>query len=174
MFDRVCSAVLLVLLAPLLTLIAALIKLDSRGPVLFRQTSEGAAGLLFTKLKFRTMVHGQPAGKRVTAVGGWLRSLSLDDLPQLLNVLRGEMSLVGPSALWFATPARVRSLDPWGGASRMKPGMTGWAQLHGLHREARSTAHDLYYVENWSMGLDLRIILRTVLPGWFSRSANGS
>ena len=164
-------------------LIALAIKLDSPGPVLFRQKRRGAKDRPFDLLKFRSMYVDQsdPLGRqltragdpRVTRVGRFLRRTSLDELPQLINVLRGEMSLVGPrphplSAKAGGIPYR-ETVENYLVRQRVKPGITGWAQVNGwrgptdtVEQLRQRVAHDLYYVENWSLNLDLIILLRTV------------
>ena len=185
LFDRVSSAVFILLTLPLLLVIAAIIKLDSRGPVLFRQEREGLNGVPFTMLKFRTMfwqpqadqsVQATQGDRRVTRSGYWLRRFSLDELPQLLNVLRGEMSVVGPRPHLATTRAGSRLFSEvvphYQARHRMKPGLTGWAQVQGLRGETRTerdiadrVQQDLYYIDHWSLGLDLRIIVRTIMQG---------
>jgi exopolysaccharide biosynthesis polyprenyl glycosylphosphotransferase len=176
-FDLAISAVSLALLSPLLLLLAALVRADSRGPVLFRQQRVGLDGKPFTMVKFRTMVAGSDrmdaqAGlgvkndPRRTRVGAILRKTSLDELPQLFNVLRGEMSLVGPR------PERVRYVEEFGASvpkyldrHRVKTGVTGWAQVNGLRGNTsieERVKYDLYYVENWSLVFDIKILLRTI------------
>jgi putative colanic acid biosynthesis UDP-glucose lipid carrier transferase len=160
---------------------ALAIKLDSRGPVLFRQNRVGFNGNIFQVLKFRTMTHApEPDGElpqarrndsRVTRIGKILRRTSLDELPQLVNVLRGDMSLVGPRP--HAVPHDeyfAARINGYLGRHRMQPGITGWAQVNGLRGETetlgkmqRRVDHDLAYIEDWSLLLDLRIILRTLL-----------
>ncbi len=191
-FDRVLSAVLLLLGFPLMSIIAASIKLSSPGPVLFRQAREGLDGVPFTMVKFRTMTHDEAADQsvqatrrdaRVTPVGYWLRRTSLDELPQLFNVLRGDMSLVGPRPHYAATCAGTRLfrdvVPGYAARHRMKPGLTGWAQVQGLRGETRTeqqitdrVAHDLYYIENWSFGFDLKILFRTLKQEVLGRSDN--
>ena len=192
-FDRVASALFLLLALPAMALIAVLIKLDTRGPVLFRQDREGLNGTPFTMLKFRTMrcrpdndewVQATPNDGRVTRVGYWLRRYSLDELPQLWNVLRGEMSLVGPRPHLATTRAGNRLFSDvvphYQARHRMKPGLTGWAQMQGLRGETRTeqeiverVAQDLYYIDNWSLGLDLRIIWHTLRHEIVSSSGRG-
>ena len=168
---------------PLMLIVALVIKLDSRGPVLFRQKRLGANNLPFNLLKFRTMYVEQtdPLGQqltragdpRVTRVGRFLRMTSLDELPQLINVLRGEMSLVGPRPHALAASAAgvsyARAISDYPIRHRVKPGMTGWAQVNGWRGETttieqirRRVEHDLYYIENWSLTLDLLILGRTI------------
>ena len=139
------------------------------GPVLFRQQRPGLDGRLFTALKLRTMTiaadrSGRPLSdaERLTRLGHWLRTLSIDELPQLWNVLRGDMSLVGPR------PLLVEYLDRYtpGQAKRheVRPGLTGWAQVHGRNEVEWETrlALDAWYVDHWSLALDLRILWRSV------------
>jgi exopolysaccharide biosynthesis polyprenyl glycosylphosphotransferase len=176
-FDIAASAILLLLLSPLLLLIALAIRLESAGGVLFRQQRAGLDGRRFTMYKFRSMVTGaehmdSQAGlgirndPRRTAVGSLLRKLSLDELPQLLNVLRGDMSLVGPR------PERLSYVEKFGEAvpryldrHRVKTGMTGWAQVNGLRGDTsieERVRYDLYYIEHWSFAFDIKILLRTI------------
>lgn len=181
--DLLLGSALCVLLLPLMALIALAIRLDSPGPVLFRQHRHGWNNREFEVIKFRTMRWAPQSGTlaqttrgddRITRVGRWLRRTSLDELPQLWNVLRGEMSLVGPRP--HAVDMRTEDLlgheivDEYPHRHRVRPGMTGWAQVHGS-RGATETADqvrrrvelDLYYAENWSVLLDLRILFRTLI-----------
>lgn len=185
--EDVClAAVLLVLFAPLMFVIAVAIKLDSRGPVLFRQARYGFNNERITVLKFRSMRHQPAAGfcqatvadPRITRLGGFLRRNSLDELPQLINVLAGTMSLVGPRP----HPAElneqyVRLIDGYSGRHRVKPGITGWAQIKGwrgqtdtLEKMRVRIEHDISYIENWTLWLDLRILFISAFGGW--RGAN--
>ncbi len=180
--DRVVAAAALVLLAPLLTAIAILIRVTSPGPVLHRRHVFGLHGVAFDALKFRTMVvnadellRAQPElwaafianskirnDPRVTRVGRVLRKLSLDELPQLFNVLRGQMSLVGPRMI---APDEA---DKYGAALHkrlsVKPGMTGLWQVHGRQETdyAQRIELDLQYIDQWSLWLDVIILLKTV------------
>jgi len=170
------SAVALVVLAPLLALIALAIKLDSRGPILFVQDRAGLAGRRFALLKFRTM---HPAWRtssewvgdndgRITRIGRWLRRSRFDELPQLVNILRGDMNLVGPR------PHPVCNVDlflaniPYYSLRALvRPGLTGWAQVkqgyaNGLDEEIEKMRYDLYYIKHMSASLDLRILFDTV------------
>ena len=184
-FDLLVAALALVLAAPAMAAIALAIGLDSPGPVLFRQERVGEGGRRFQMLKFRTMVVGaqererelaqgdddggpptfekRPDDPRVTRVGRVLRRWSLDELPQLLNVLRGDMSLVGPRP---ELPWLVEQYEPWQRKRFAVPqGMTGWWQVNGRSRRADHDLRaedDLYYIRNWSLWLDLRILARTV------------
>jgi exopolysaccharide biosynthesis polyprenyl glycosylphosphotransferase len=184
LFDIVVSLLLLLLLSPLLLVLALLIRRDSPGPALYRAERMGENGRLFKMYKFRTMVQDadrrweeiafrRPDGKlnfkfpddpRITRMGQWLRRTSLDELPQLLNVLRGDMSLVGPRP---ELPMIVREeYEPWQWSRFTVPqGMTGWWQIirRGFEHQHLCTADDLYYIQNYSLMLDIRILVRTVL-----------
>jgi exopolysaccharide biosynthesis polyprenyl glycosylphosphotransferase len=182
-FDRTFAAVSLVLLAPLMATIALGVRLSSPGPTLFRQRRVGRDGHVFDVLKFRTMREpgratqfelprgvapgGIEGEDRRTSFGRVLRDSSLDELPQLINVLRGDMSIVGPRP---ERPEYVErfSLEVarYGDRHRVKSGITGWAQVHGLRGQtsiADRVEWDNYYIQNWSLGLDLRILALTVL-----------
>ncbi len=180
--DKALAAGLLCLFGPLMLLIALLIKLDSRGPVLFVQERFGFNNRVIRVLKFRSMYSemGDATGARqtvrddprVTRVGRWLRASSLDELPQLINVLRGEMSLIGPRAhalrMKAAGSLYHEAVDAYFMRHRVKPGLTGWAQVHGLRGETdtmekarRRLEYDLWYIDNWSIWLDLKIVLAT-------------
>jgi exopolysaccharide biosynthesis polyprenyl glycosylphosphotransferase len=169
--DRVAAGLLLLVLSPLLLIIAVAIKLDSRGSILYSQNRVGQAGKLFRILKFRTMVTGAEHyglglsvaadDDRITRVGRLLRRLSLDELPQLFNVLAGHMSIVGPRPTLLDqveryTPRQALRL-------RCKPGITGWAQVSGRNSISweKRIELDIWYIEHWSLWLDLRIIART-------------
>ena len=178
--DVALAALALILLSPLLAIVALLVRLDSNGPVLFKQTRNGRNGRPFKIYKFRTMTvledgpvvqQARRGDKRVTRVGAWLRRTSIDELPQLLNVLKGDMSLVGPR------PHAVAHDDEYGRVIQnyalrhtVKPGITGWAQVNGSRGETPTIADmqrriefDVWYVRNWRPLLDLVIILRTVV-----------
>lgn len=179
------SLMMLIFLAPLMGLIALLVKVDSPGPVLFRQARVGKDGRKFVMLKFRTMKEGAeketgpvwaaPNDPRRTRVGRWLRRLSLDELPQLWNVFKGEMSLVGPRP---ERPDFVeqfeRRVPRYSRRHKVKSGMTGWAQVNGLRGNVsieERTKYDLYYVENWSLLLDLKILVKTAFEVFFHKGA---
>jgi Undecaprenyl-phosphate glucose phosphotransferase len=183
-FDVVLSALLLVAISPLMLAVALLVKVTSRGPVLFQQERVGLDGHAFQMLKFRTMRQGAEAegpqfatagDKRTTLVGGVLRRLSLDELPQLWNVFIGDMSLVGPRPERPVFIDQFRRRIPRYQLRHMvKSGMTGWAQIHGLRGDTsiqKRVEYDLYYIEHWSLLLDLRILARTVAFGFLSRNA---
>ncbi len=182
--DLVGSAVGLVILSPFLMLVAALIKLDSPGPALYAQERMGLDARPFWCLKFRSMradaekdgpgwtTEGDP---RVTRLGRLLRRFSIDELPQLINVFLGEMSLVGPRP---ERPVYVeqfrRSIPRYMDRHREKAGLTGWAQVNGLRGDtsiAERTKYDLWYIENWSLWLDFKIILRTLFDAFANRHA---
>jgi Undecaprenyl-phosphate glucose phosphotransferase len=166
--------------APVFLLIAIAIKLDSRGPVFFRQRRYGQNNKIFRIFKFRTMtvtedgavvVQATKNDARVTRVGRFLRRSSLDEIPQLLNVLLGDMSMVGPRPHAIAHDDDFAArLDLFSRRRRVKPGLTGWAQVNGFRGETKTLEsiqgrmqHDLYYIDNWSIWLDLEIVGRTIL-----------
>lgn len=174
--DVVISVVLLLLLSPVWLLIALVIKLDSRGPLFFKQERVGLDGIRFEMLKFRSMrtdaevktgpVWTKEGDARRTEVGKLLRKTSLDELPQLVNVLKGNMSLVGPrpERPFFVDQFRDK-IPKYLDRHRVKTGMTGWAQVNGLRGNTsleERIKYDLYYIENWSIALDIKILLRTL------------
>jgi lipopolysaccharide/colanic/teichoic acid biosynthesis glycosyltransferase len=174
--DRVAAAVLLVLLSPLLAAIAVWVLLDGGRPVLLAQERVGKDGKRFTMLKFRTMVpnalelaHGLtddpygvvPDDPRITKPGGLLRRTSLDELPQLWNVLVGQMSLVGPRPDLVEQAANYTDRDR--GRLAVEPGITGWSQVNGREEITwpERIEQDLWYIEHWSLALDAKILIRT-------------
>ena len=182
--DKVLATIILALVAPIMAVVAVLIKFDSPGPILFRQKRYGLNNELIEVLKFRTLYDDarDPNAERlcsgddprVTPIGSFLRRTMIDELPQFINVLRGEMSIVGPRP--HAVAAKAGGLlyrevvKYYDARHRMKPGITGWAQINGWRGETRTVeeidqrvAHDLHYIQNWSIRLDLTIILRTAL-----------
>jgi exopolysaccharide biosynthesis polyprenyl glycosylphosphotransferase len=183
--DVIGGIFLLLALWPVFLTIAFLIWREDRGPVFFRQLRMGLDGQPFLIWKFRTMVpdaeaftgprFATPNDPRATRVGGWLRRLSLDELPQLFNVLRGEMSLVGPRPERPEFVARFRERYPeYMSRHRVRSGMTGWAQVNDLRGQSsirRRIAYDLYYIDNWSLALDLKILWLTALRFWRHRHA---
>ncbi len=186
MLDIVGALAGLVLLAPVFALVALLIKRDSPGPVFYRQVRNGFNEEPFRILKFRSMVHvaddafvqAQAGDGRVTRIGRFIRRWSIDELPQLVNVLLGQMSLVGPRPHAAAHNSSVADqIANYACRHHVKPGITGWAQVHGLRGgtddEAmrRRVAHDLYYIQNWSPWLDIRILVRTVFSPEVYRNA---
>ena len=190
--DRILGGLILTLISPMLLAIALLIRLDSRGPVLFRQKRYGFNNELIEVLKFRTMYQEQSDANgeqltqrndpRITRIGAFLRRTSLDELPQFLNVMRGEMSIVGPRPHAISAKAGPllyqEAVKHYDSRHRVKPGITGWAQINGWRGETNTleqirkrVEHDLYYIEHWSIALDLRIIARTVIGGFTGRNA---
>jgi Undecaprenyl-phosphate glucose phosphotransferase len=187
--DRLVAGVLVVCLAPLMALIALAIRLDSPGPVLFVQDRFGFNNRRIPVRKFRTMVHDRPPEEgvpqarrddpRVTRVGRFLRRTSLDELPQLFNVLDGSMSLVGPRPHAVEHNEKYMALIAgYSARHNVKPGITGWAQVNGLRGETKTVdkmrarvACDIYYVEHWSLWFDLRILLRTLVIAWRQSTA---
>jgi len=173
LLDIVVSATALLFASPILVTAAVAIRLESRGPIIYRQRRSGLQGHEFDVLKLRTMVDGaehKGAGlainendPRITRVGALLRRTSLDELPNLVNVLRGEMSLIGPRP---TLPAQVAQYtERQRGRLALKPGITGWAQVNGRASLPWSERIelDLYYIEHRSLALDLQILRRTVL-----------
>ncbi len=180
LFDLAGAGVGVVLLSPLLAVVALLIKLDSPGPVFFRQERRGFNGEIFHIWKFRSMRVTESGHKmtqvrvgdsRITKIGRFIRSTSIDELPQLFNVLRGEMSLVGPRPHAVVHDDELgRQVATYAYRQRIKPGITGWAQVNGFRGETSTLAqvegrtwHDLYYIDNWSIFFDVWIVLLTVL-----------
>ncbi len=187
--DLVIGTLMLVILSPVMLLIAACIRADTPGPVLFRQARQGFNNNVFTVFKFRSMVDRPETDgevrqatrddKRVTRVGRVLRRTSLDELPQLFNVLRGEMSLVGPRPhavehnLYYAS-----LIDDYINRHKVQPGITGWAQVNGLRGETdtldkmqRRVQYDLAYIERWSVLFDIKIMILTAVTALFDRKA---
>ncbi len=183
--DIAVSSVVLVGFAPLMLLVAGLIKLTSRGPVFFTQERVGQDGGAFYVLKFRTMgvdaetesgpVFTTPGDTRPTSLGRFLRRYSIDELPQFINVLYGEMSIVGPrpERPFFVEQFR-REIPAYMARHHEKSGITGWAQVNGLRGDTsieERTRYDLYYVENWSLMFDIRIMVKTLFH-IFQRDSN--
>jgi Undecaprenyl-phosphate glucose phosphotransferase len=183
--DLFISSLLLVHFSPLMLLIALLVKLTSTGPVFYAQKRMGLDGRVFTMLKFRSMVHqaesasgpvwAVPDDARRTRFGRIIRNVSLDELPQLFNVLKGEMSLVGPR------PERPEFIEDFRTKiprymlrHKMKAGITGWAQVNGWRGQTsleKRIECDIYYIQNWSFLLDMKILLRTCWRGLVHRNA---
>jgi Undecaprenyl-phosphate glucose phosphotransferase len=180
--DKIIAAIALVLLSPLMMIVAALIKFDSKGPILFKQSRFGFNNELIGVYKFRSMYHemrdvdaarlATRDDPRVTRIGRFIRRTSIDELPQLFNVLRGELSLVGPRP--HATKAKAADqlyndvVDGYFARHKVKPGITGWAQINGWRGETdtpekilKRVECDIYYIENWSLLLDAYILLKT-------------
>ncbi|MHC2087479.1 exopolysaccharide biosynthesis polyprenyl glycosylphosphotransferase [Methylobacterium sp. CM6244] len=185
--DMALAAIALLLLAPLLASIALLIKLDSPGPVFFRQRRYGFNQQAFGVFKFRSMKTEQNAvfrqatrhDSRITRIGAILRRTNLDELPQLINVLMGEMSLVGPRPHALAHDRSFeRRIAQYARRHNVMPGITGWAQVNGLRGETltdldmeRRVNHDLHYIDNWSVWLDIQIMIQTVVSRRAYRNA---
>jgi exopolysaccharide biosynthesis polyprenyl glycosylphosphotransferase len=180
------SLTLLLLSLPLLGLVALLIKLSSRGPVTFVQERVSLNGRRFKMLKFRTMylqdptdsncLHTQRNDQRITPIGRVLRRVSFDEFPQFINVLKGDMSVVGPRPeLTFFVEKFRHEIPTYMSRHNVKCGITGWAQVNGLRGSDTSITnriqYDLYYLRNWSLALDLKIILMTIFNGLASPQA---
>lgn len=178
--DLVGASLALLVFAPVMLVTAILIKLSSNGSVFFRQTRHGFGGRAFRIFKFRTMrvledgptiVQAQKNDPRVTPIGKWLRKTSIDELPQLLNVLKGDMSLVGPRPHAAAHNTEyAQIIGNYAFRHHVKPGITGWAQVNGYRGETRAlelmvkrVEYDLWYINNWSLFLDVSILLRTAI-----------
>ena len=190
--DRILASMILIMVAPVMAAIALLVKLDSPGPVFYRQNRHGFSKQPVGMLKFRSMYvdmcdaadarsvrQATNDDPRVTRIGRILRRTSLDELPQLINVLKGEMSLVGPRPHAVAHDHYYADLiDDYLGRHRVKPGMTGWAQVNGCRGETRDVNDmrrrielDLEYIDQWSILFDFRILWRTVFTGFYSKQA---
>lgn len=186
-FDRAFALCALVGLSPVMLTVAGLVKLTSRGPVLFTQPRLGVDGKVFHVYKFRTMTVHQEHGvvtqatrddARITRIGGFLRRTSLDELPQFLNVLRGDMSVVGPRPHALEHNELYKDLvQRYMMRHRVKPGITGWAQVNGLRGQTDTLRkmsdrieHDIYYIQHWTFRMDLIIIARTAVSEWTGRN----
>lgn len=190
--DMIVGALALIILSPVLLLFAIAIKLDSPGPIFFQQDREGFNNLRFKIWKFRSMradrceadgiTQARKDDDRITRVGRFMRRTSIDELPQLFNVMTGEMSLVGPRPHAPSTKAGDRVFSDvvahYAARHKVKPGMTGWAQVHGWRGETdteekllKRLEHDLYYIENWSVLLDFVILARTAVTLAFQKTA---
>lgn len=180
LFDIIIAAISLVLLSPVLLIIMVLIKFDSKGPVIFGQRRVGVNDQEFTMYKFRTMVVGTPevatdklinGEKYITKIGYYLRKYSLDELPQLVNILAGEMSFVGPRPALY-NQYDLRQMRNMLAVSSLRPGLTGWAQINGRDEISlqQKVAQDSFYLQNRSLMMDLRIMYRTIFSVY---SGNG-
>lgn len=186
--DRLVALAALVALSPLLAILGAAIRLESRGPVFFRQKRHGVCGETIVVWKFRTMRvmedgavvrQASKDDQRVTNVGRFLRRTSLDELPQLINVLLGNMSIVGPRPHAIAHNEHYGAIiRHYGRRAQVRPGITGWAQVNGYRGETRSPdemaariEHDLWYIANWSLWFDIKIILLTPIYGFIHKNA---
>jgi putative colanic acid biosynthesis UDP-glucose lipid carrier transferase len=186
--DIVLSGLILLMISPVLAALAVGVKLSSPGPIIFRQRRTGLDGEVIEVYKFRSMT-AQDNGavvkqatrndSRITPFGAFIRKTSLDELPQFVNVLQGRMSIVGPRPHAVAHNEQYRKIvTAYMARHKVKPGITGWAQVNGLRGEtdtldkmARRVEYDLEYLRNWSLGLDLLIIARTVKLVFLDRSA---
>ncbi len=189
--DRLLATLMLLALSPLMLMVAAAIRLTSKGPILFRQKRYGFNNEIIDVYKFRSMyIHACEDGAsplnqasrndpRVTPVGRIIRRTSLDELPQLFNVLNGTMSIVGPRPHAVAHNEHyARLIDEYLARHKVKPGITGWAQVNGLRGETETlekmqqrVQYDLHYIENWSLGFDIKIVMLTALVGFTDRNA---
>ena len=187
--DRIISLIILVFISPFLLVIAIAIKLESRGPALFKQIRNGWDGKTIKVYKFRSMYYEDSKSdkfvqttkndKRITRVGAFIRKTSLDELPQFINVLQGRMSIVGPRPHVISQNEEFKDqVEHYMQRHRVKPGITGWAQVNGfrgetdtLEKMSKRVEYDLYYIENWSLGLDLKIILLTIFKGFINKNA---
>lgn len=188
--DYVLGTLAFIVALPVMLIIAIAVKLDSKGPIFFMQDREGFNNNTFKVWKFRSMnvsegdkiTQVSVNDKRITRVGAFLRKTSLDELPQLLNVLKGDMSLVGPRPHAPSTKAGgirfKKAVTRYAARHRVKPGITGWAQVNGWRGETDTVEkleqrlhHDLYYIDQWSLGLDIRILAKTVLVAWSQDAA---
>ena len=187
--DKILSLIILILISPLLLLITLGIKLSSPGPIIFKQLRHGWDGRPIEVYKFRTMVeHKEDLGLvtqaikndvRITKFGAFLRATSLDELPQFFNVFQGNMSIVGPRPHAVEHNEQYKDkIDDYMKRHKVKPGITGWAQINGwrgetdtLDKMKKRVEFDLYYIENWSLWLDLKIIFRTLLSGFVHKNA---
>ncbi|HDZ49550.1 hypothetical protein LCGC14_0029990 [marine sediment metagenome] len=189
MEDLILGSIISILILPLCIAIAIAVKVTSPGPVLFKQHRTGANGRLFKVYKFRTMyVHQEPEGwvtqaspgdERITPLGAFLRRSSFDELPQFYNVLQGRMSIVGPRPHALAHNEYYKDIvESYMKRHKVKPGISGWAQVNGhrgetdtIEKMEKRVAYDLWYIDNWSLMLDLRIIFLTVIKGFFNKNA---
>ena len=186
--DKVIALVILILISPILMLISLAVKVSSKGPIFYIQKRYGFDGKVIRVYKFRSMyLHDdetilKQASKddgRVTTVGKFLRKTSLDELPQFINVLQGRMSIVGPRPHAVSHNEHYKQLvKKYMQRHMVKPGITGWAQINGFRGETdtldkmeKRVEYDLYYIENWSLFLDLKIIALTIVKGFFAKNA---
>ncbi len=185
--DFVLGSIALLIIFPVMLLISLIIKLDSTGPALFCQARSGRNREVIKVYKFRTMYQdgsqefrqAQKDDPRITRVGSFLRRTSLDELPQLFNVIQGSMSLVGPRPHPLKLDEEFKYIIPaLSSRYAVKPGITGWAQINGFRGETRQVSdmvgrieHDRHYIKTWSLWLDIKILFMTVLKGWTHKNA---
>jgi exopolysaccharide biosynthesis polyprenyl glycosylphosphotransferase len=184
-FDVVFSALVLTLTAPLFGLVALLIRWSSPGPIFFRQERIGLNGQTFEMYKFRTMKESAKTQSdttwtiandpRRTRLGEFLRHTSIDELPQFINVIKGDMSVVGPRPERpFFVDKFLKEIRRYNTRHSLKVGITGWAQVHGWRGDTsieKRLEHDLYYLQNWSFGFDLRIVAMTLMSALTNKNA---
>ena len=181
--DFVLSLLAVIVLSPLLIVLALCVKFSSPGPVLFKQKRVGKGKTFFSIYKFRSMrtdtPHDMPTHMLenpdafITPVGHFLRKTSLDELPQLFNILKGEMSIVGPRPALWNQDDLVAERDKYG-ANDCVPGLTGWAQINGYRGNTsirKRIEYDLYYIENWTLGFDIKILFLTIFKGFINKNA---
>ena len=195
-FDLVVSLVAVIVLSPILLVIALAIRLEDRGPILYRAQRVGRGGKPITVYKFRSMRMNADRledmltpeeleeykknfklehDPRITKVGAFLRKTSLDELPQLFNILKGDMSLVGPrpERPFFVEKFR-EEIPRYMVKHQVRPGLTGWAQVNGYRGDTsirKRIEYDLYYIENWTVGLDIKILFMTIFKGFINKNA---
>jgi exopolysaccharide biosynthesis polyprenyl glycosylphosphotransferase len=183
--DIAGASVALLLFSPLMLLTAALIKLTAPGPLIYKQERVGLHNRPFQMYKFRSMVVQAPSEEkakwttphdaRVTPVGRFIRKTSIDEMPQFFNVLRGDMSLVGPRPERPLFVEKFKEEIPrYMIKHQVRPGITGWAQVNGLRGDTSITKrieHDLYYIENWTLGYDFKILFLTMFKGFINKNA---
>ncbi len=187
--DKILALLILIIISPVMVIIAIGVKLTSPGPVIFKQRRHGWDGKYINVYKFRSMkVHDESDGKvtqatksdpRITKLGAFLRKTSLDELPQFINVLQGKMSIVGPRPHAIEHNYHYKNLvDKYMLRHKVKPGITGWAQVNGFRGETDTldkmedrVKYDLYYIENWSVWFDLKIVVMTILGGFLGKNA---
>ena len=184
--DRVLAALALILLSPLFLVVSIAQKLSAPDePIFFLQKRVGKGAHCFNIIKFRTMKSSAPKNVAtgdlespetyISRLGRFLRDTSIDELPQLANVVRGEMSLIGPRPLVY-TEREIRFLRRWYGVYQVTPGITGWAQVNGLRGDTsieKRIEYDLYYIENWTLAFDLRILIMTAFCMFNKEKVNG-
>ena len=183
--DLVGSIAAIILASPVMLIFSIIIKVTSPGPLIFKQERVGLHNKPFMMYKFRSMVEQDESSEkkawtvrddpRVTKVGRIMRKTSIDELPQLFNVLKGEMSLVGPRPERpFFVEKFQEEIPRYMVKHQVRPGMTGWAQIHGLRGDTsiiKRIEYDLYYIENWTLGLDIKILFLTIFRGFVSKNA---
>ena len=185
LIDTVLSLIAFIILSPLLLITALAVKISSPGPVLFKQQRLGLHGKVFTIYKFRSMTDGAEhtgsgvysgnGDPRVTKVGKIIRATSIDELPQLINIIVGDMAIVGPRPPLTYHPWPVEQYtEEQFHMFDVRPGITGWAQVNGYRGDTSIRMRidcDLYYIENWTIGLDIKILFLTIFKGFVNKNA---